>query len=168
MKLYLALILCLFLICPVFGELQYFQEPPQNNPLDLRVNQGDTIYLGKTYDLSGVFGVTGQLAYWKNWKLENVNCNPDIVVDINYYRTRVNESAVYLSPKTWTLGNWYYWDAWECTITHYDFETHQVVQRNTPFDHDNKFAFKIISPGTKYFPGPELTITPIEKYSAIY
>jgi hypothetical protein len=155
----LALVLMLALIAPALAEnstvvrgqitptatLEYYQETPQNSPYDLYVHQGDTLYLGKIYDLSGASGISYYFAHWNNWKDENANCNPDNVVDIKYVRTLNDPRATELRADKWAVGNWYYWDWWECNITHYNYSNHTIMAATGPLQADNKFAFKVIS-----------------------
>lgn len=125
------------------AKLEYHQEGLKNNPLELYVSQGDRIYQGKTYDLSRVTGISYQYAHWNNWKDEDFTCTPDQIIDIWHIRTGINENAVQVN---WPLGNWYYWDWWECNLTHYDYSTQKTVQATTPLQNDNKLAFTVINP----------------------
>lgn len=63
-----ALLILLFLILPVSAATNYHQDTDRqkNDPLNPEVHQGDTIYLGKTYDLSFVTDVSNEYAYWTN------------------------------------------------------------------------------------------------------
>jgi hypothetical protein len=121
------------------AELQYYQSALHNDPLELMVSQGDTIYLGKTYDLSLVVGISGKLAWWKDWHQENFDCTPTKIIDI-----RSDRSAIYLNES----GNWWYWDDYECGLSYYDYSLHETVTRNSPLQHDNKLAFTVIKPKT--------------------
>ena len=125
--------------------LEYHQEPVQNDPLSLYVKQGDTIYLGKTYDLSGASGISYEYAFWSDWKQADQNCEPDRVIDIRYFRTLTNEQAVLLDPAKWAIGNWYYWDSWQCNITHYDYSEGKTVISTQPIQAENNLAFTIIN-----------------------
>jgi hypothetical protein len=70
------------------------------------VEQGSTITQGETYDLEGVYGWTGKLAWWGKWYDEGGTNNPAVIVDLNDYKTY----AVYIDPDLFQVGNWYQWD----------------------------------------------------------
>lgn len=132
------------------------------------VMQGNTIYQGKTYDLSGVSGLSYQFAHWNDWKVENTDCFPDEIKDIWYIRTGLNERAV---PLDWSVGNWYYWDWWECNLTHYDYSQLKTVNATEPLQADNKFAFTIITPpiiASQIKLQTDNQITPIKSYQPVY
>jgi hypothetical protein len=150
--------------------LEYYQKVPQNSPLDLYVHQGDTLYLGKTYDLSGASGISYFFAHWNNWKNESTDCHPDQIVDINYIRTLNQPRATLLSSDKWSVGNWYYWDWWECNITHYNSITHKSEAATGPLQADNKFAFEIVNPENtvKNFRQLQDTLVPITGYRSAY
>jgi hypothetical protein len=131
---------------PHVRALEYYQEGLHNDPLELRVSQGDTILLGKTYDLTGVSGLSYQFAYWKDWKIENTNCKPDKIIDIRPFKSGMNKSAIYLDPSIWSPGDWFFWDSYECNISQWSSEGRFTVARNKPLASDNKLAFFIIRP----------------------
>lgn len=175
----------MFIIHPAVGEeeiinqtitpavtLEYHIESSlQNDPLELYVTQGDKIYRGKTYDLSGVSGLSYQFAHWNDWKIENTDCSPDQINDIWYIRTGTNMRAVYLDPEKWSSGNWYYWDWWECNLTHYDYSKRKTVQATGPLQADNKLAFILINPLTNAFNikrETDASINPIQSYQSVY
>lgn len=163
----LALVLIL-MVPPAAAELQYYQSYYTNNPLQLRVNQGDHIFLGKIYDMEGVIGLSGKIAYWKDWKNENTDCAPSKIVDL-----RFSKRATFLGPQ-FSSGNWYFWDEYECNITSLDYGNGSKsgitrIERNAPLSHDNKLAFTIVNPPaghliTEVHP----MYLPIEKYESAY
>jgi hypothetical protein len=152
--------------------LEYHVETSHlNDPLKLYVEQGDTLYQGKTYDLSGASGISYMYAHWNDWKTENTNCNPDQVNDIWYIRTGTNERAVYLDPAKWHTGDWYYWDWWECNLTHYDYTQMKTVKATGPIESDNKFAFKLVKPlSVRAEPNISIdtTVIPVQAYLSPY
>jgi hypothetical protein len=167
---------CIFLIFPVQAELvkgTYYQilsvdQPPQanatvfyfnnitpkNDPKEWRVNPGDTIYLGGTYDLSYVMGVSKQFAWWKDWKYESTDCSPDLVNTVSYIQTngRINSKMVYIDPEQYKIGNWWQWDG--CYIDRTD---RSGIAKWLPYKADNNLAFRIIYPPV----WPPVTPTPI-------
>lgn len=157
----------LSLVIPAHAALQYYQETPHNNPLELTVSQGDTLYLGKTYDLSMASGITHKFAFWKDWKVANTNCAPDKIIDVRYFSNHTNSSAVFINPDEWQAGDWYYWDETDCTITHYERGT-GIVIANAPMPHDNKFAFTIIKPKSIIPQWNPQLFTATEKYISAY
>jgi hypothetical protein len=70
------------------------------------VTQGSSINMSGTYDLEGVYGWTGKLAWWKTYYEEDTEIEPDVIIDLNNLKTY----AVYIDPSVWKLGNWYQWD----------------------------------------------------------
>lgn len=160
---------CCALIEATSAELLYSANfTPKNNLYEDYVHQGDTIYLGKTYDLTGVSGLSYEYAYWSDWKKEDTDCNPDKVVDIRYYRTFTTKNSVYLDPEVWNVGRWYAWNGYECNITYYDFESQERKTHDEPFQSENKFLFTIAIAPT---PAPvvvTVTSEPIETYRPYY
>lgn len=166
-----ALLILLFLILPVSAATNYHQDTDRqkNDPLNPEVHQGDTIYLGKTYDLSFVTGVSNEYAYWTNWKVENTDCSPTKRVDIRYFQTFINKTSVTLNLNQWTAGDWYYWDSYECGMEYYDYETGQTLTRDRPFDHENKLAFHVIRPRSIPLQTIQIaSIVPIKGYQTAY
>jgi hypothetical protein len=134
----------------------YNNNTPQNNPREFVVKPGDTIYLGGTYDLSYVMGVSKQFAWWQDWKYESTDCSPDIVNTVSYILTngRINPKMVYIDPEQYKVGNWWQWDG--CYIDRNDLSgtTHWL-----PYKADNNLAFRIIYPPV--WPKPTPTIEQI-------
>ena len=131
----------------------YNNETPQNDPKEWRVYPGDTIYLGGTYDLQYVMGTSKQFAWWKDWKYESTDCNPDVVNTVSYIDTRgrVNPKMVYIDPELYKVGNWWQWDG--CFI---DQSTNSDKTNWLPYKADNNLAFRIIYPPV----WPPITPTP--------
>ena len=155
------------------ATLEYHQEPLHNDPLELYVTQGDTLYLGKTYDLSGVTPITHLYAHWNNWKNENTDCFPSTVIDTWYIETLTDERAVWLGgSKGWAVGDWYYWDPVECSISHYDYSQQKVVVNDAPLPADNKLAFIIINARAFDYtlspPALDAAIKPIDGYKSAF
>lgn len=152
-------------------NLNYHQESTwqQNSPLEYRPKQMDKLYLGKTYDLSGVTGISYYYAHWNLWQNANNNCNPDKIIDIRYYRTLTDPRSVYFDPKKWSAGDWYYWDGDECNLTHWDPVLKQRIKATAPLQQDNKFAFTLIkSPANPKIQKYPLNIQPLEKYQSVF
>jgi len=169
----LAILAILFIIAPIHAALvggtyymkyspsdpingtkifYYNNETPQNDPKEWRVYPGDTIYLGGTYDLQYVMGVSKQFAWWKDWKIEGMDCNPSIVNTVSYIQTngRINPKMVYIDPEKYKVGNWWQWDG--CFI---DLTTSSGETKWLPYKADNNLAFRIIYP--PYTPTPTPT-----------
>jgi hypothetical protein len=129
---------------------------PQNDPKEWRVYPGDTIYLGGTYDLQYVVGVSKQFAWWENWKYQSTDCNPDIVNTVSYIDTngRINPRMVYIDPEQYKVGNWWQWDGCFIDRSTTSGETHWL-----PYKADNNLAFRIIYPPV--WPKPTPTIEQI-------
>lgn len=119
---------------------------PKNNPREFTIYPGDTIYLGGTYDLSYVAGVSKQFAWWKEWKREDTDCSPDIVNTISYIDTNgaINPKMVYIDPAKYKIGNWWQWDG--CyKDTSASYKTGDP-DKWLPYMNDNNLAFRIIYP----------------------
>lgn len=163
----LALVIA-FMVPPAAAELQYYQSYYTNNPLQLRVNQGDHLFLGKIYDMEGVIGLSGKVAFWSDWKIENTNCAPSKIVDL-----RFSKRAIFLGSQ-FSSGNWFFWDEYECNITSLDYGNGSKtgitrVERNAPLSHDNKLAFTIIKPpASHHITEVHPMYLPIEKYESAY
>jgi len=141
---------------PEENKVFYFNnETPKNNPKEYTVKPGDTIYLGGTYDLTYVSGVSKQFAWWKDWKIQGMDCTPDIVNTISYIETRgaINPKLVYIDPAKYKVGNWWQWDG--CYIDTINSETGKA--KWLPYANDNNLAFRIIYP--PIIPTPSLTPT---------
>ena len=180
----LAILAILFIIAPISADLvkgTYYQilsveNPPQSNttifyynnitpqndPKEWRVYPGDTLYLGGTYDLSYVTGTTKQFAWWKDWKYESTDCNPDVVNSVSYIDTngRINPKMVYLDPEKYKVGNWWQWDG--CFIDPSPKKNGEIHW--LPYKNDNSLAFRIIYPPV----WPPITPTPAPTPQQIY
>lgn len=124
---------------------------PANDPLEFIVNPGDTLYLGKTYDLRKVYGFNGQFAWWSDWRIENTDCSPDLIIDTSYIKTngKVSPDAVYLDPSQWKTGDWFQWNG--CFD---QYVAGQTTPNNVPYSQDNNYVFTIINaPVPRYDPG---------------
>ena len=87
------------------------------------VEQGMKINQTEVYDLSGVYGFSGELGWWKNWYDEGSDTEePDKIIDLN----KMNYHNVTLDPAVWNLGNWYQWDG---------------LNKN---NHGNTFVFRVM------------------------
>ena len=133
----------------VNGTFYYRNITPQNDPFDLRVNPGDTLYLGRAYDLSYVSGYSKAFAWWKNPNDEAVTCTPDLVINTSYIDTggRVDPRAVWIDPSVWKEGNWY---QWEGCYSKYNFKTGEKTW--VPYIADNNLAFKVSRPPSRVTP----------------
>lgn len=106
------------------------------------VEQGMKINQTEVYDLSGVYGFSGELGWWKNWYDEGSDTEePDKIIDLN----DMNYYNVTLDPAVWNLGNWYQWDG---------------VGKN---NHGNTFVFKVQPKNENVTVTPTKTVTPSGK-----
>jgi len=120
------------------------------------VQQGDTITLGETYDLTGVCGWTGKLGYWEHSYQEKSSIEPDIIIDLNNYR---KIEIVFLDPTIWKVGNWYQWDGKGEEIHENTF----VFRINNTKNLSTKVNISNITPRvtTTRTPDPTPIITPV-------
>lgn len=135
----------------VRNPFYYRNTTPQNDPNEFIVKPGDTIYLGKIYDLRYVMGSSKQFAWWKDWKVQGTDCSPDIVNSISYIDTwgNVTPKNVYIDPAKYRIGNWWQWDG--CFMD-YNFKTGEKIWR--PYTADNNLAFRIVNPPPTSTPSP--------------
>jgi hypothetical protein len=152
----------------VNGTEYYNNITPHNDPMELKVHPGDTIYLGRSYDLTDVLGWNYSFSNWKDWKIEGSDCNPDVTVDVDYIRTNTgtDPKLVYLDPSIWKTGDWFQYEG-----------CYAVMQRNsdgtisevmTPYMRDNNRMFTIIYPPVKLLPSSPLAgqIVPVQGYQS--
>jgi hypothetical protein len=137
----------LFLVIPTSGSLvngifYYNNITPQNSPFELRVNPGDTLYLGRAYDLSYVDGVSKSFAWWSDWKTQATDCEPDKIVTVGYIETNgtIDPRAVYLDPTVFKPGMWWQWDG---CFEQYNYKTGESSW--VPYPNDNNLAFIIVN-----------------------
>ncbi len=87
------------------------------------VTQGMSINQSEYYDLSGIYGFSGELGWWKYWYNEGSDdLAPDKIIDLN----SMNYHKVYIDPAVWNLGNWYQWDGLDKS------------------NHGNTFVFRVV------------------------
>jgi hypothetical protein len=167
---FLVFFVFLFLIIPVHADLLYWQNiTPHNDPFELKVNPGDTLYMGRGYDLSYVYGTSKKFAWWKDWSTEDLNCNPDKIVDISYISNngKLDPRLVFIdSGKGFIPGNWYQWDG---CFERYDYSTHTITM--VPYLADDNLAFRVVYPPyrppvTIKEPTPTFDIHGLEKENA--
>lgn len=87
------------------------------------VTQGMSVNQSEYYDLSGIYGFSGELGWWKYWYNEGSDdLAPDKIIDLN----SMNYHKVYIDPAVWNLGNWYQWDGLDKS------------------NHGNTFVFRVV------------------------
>jgi hypothetical protein len=114
-KLLWVLLLCLILAIPVDAH--------NKTIAGYRPGQGDIIYQGDTYDLTGVMDWTMQVGWWKNYYASE---KPDVIVNLESFPTRV-----YIDPVKFPLGTWHKWSG-------------------TKEEHGNTLAFYVEPPNSTY------------------
>ena len=130
-----ALFIVLLLASPVSAEvLSYGTEYNYSAsilPNNSYVHQGENISQGRYYDLSGVYGFSGQLAHWtKNW---NVGVGmPDDIITIENPRR-----PIYIDPKVFPVGRWFQWDGQVCKDDEWC---------SSGFGHGNAYVFAVVAP----------------------
>lgn len=146
------------------GTFYFRNITPQNDIYETVVHPGDTIVLGRTYDLTYVYGVTGQFAWWKNDNNAGMTCTPDLVINTSYIATngRINPKSVYLDSTIWKTGDYYQWEG--CYQLRY--VKGNTAPQYSPYIADNNLMFHVIydpHPSTPHptptFP-PTITATP--------
>jgi hypothetical protein len=81
-------------------------------PNNSYVHQGENISQGYYYDLSGVYGWSGEVASWKN-DYSTGKGAPDYIVNIATPR------KVLIDPSIYPVGKWYQWDGVSCDTSGY-------------------------------------------------
>ena len=143
------------------GVLTYYTETPTGDPLSLYVHRGDTIYMNRNYDLSGVVDYNKQFAYWKNYADADNTCTPDIIVNVSYIETngKVKTGNVAINPVNgWVVGDWWVWDG--CKEHRKQVKDQygnlQTIVTYEQDPNDNRFAFHIVPmPGETQGPPPD-------------
>ena len=131
----LSAIAIMFIASPVSAEvLSYGTEYNYSAsilPNNSYVHQGENISQGRYYDLSGVYGFSGQLAHWtKNWEV-GVG-EPDDIVTIENPRR-----PIYIDPDVFPVGRWFQWDGQICKSDEWC---------TSGFGHGNAYVFAVVAP----------------------
>lgn len=126
----------------VNGTLYWRNITPQNDIYEKVVYPGDTIVLGRTYDLTYVSGATKRFAWWSDSNIEGTTCTPDLINSISYIDTngKSNPKNVTLDPEHWRTGNWWQWDG----CYQLPYSRSEPEPRYTVYTNDNNLMFKII------------------------
>jgi hypothetical protein len=160
----IVIAICALIIIPpcpaplINGTFYWRNATPGNDIYETAVNPGDTIVLGRTYDLTNVYGVSGQFAWWKNQADEGMTCNPDLVNDVDYIDSNgtIFKSKVTLDPAHWHTGEWWQWDG--CYAMKYQKDHPDPVL--TTYQNDDNLMFTIINDPHPPTPIPTTIITP--------
>ena len=151
----LLLVALVFCIPPVSANqipgdpqdhMYYNNLTPQNDLYTIQAHMGDTLIIGKHYDMTGVLGWNNSFAFWNDWKIAGSDCSPDITVDFDYIRTgaQINPSNLYIDPAWARQGDWYQYEG--C----YDINTApgamgaKTGSDFEPYMHDDNLAFRLI------------------------
>jgi len=141
------LIMCAFLVCPVHGDVianitpipeqtiftygatvNYSQVVLPNNSY---VHQGENISQGNFYDLSGMYGWSGEFCMWNDdWDNAGLTY-PDHIVSLD--TSKIYET--YIDPQVWPAGKWYYFDGGN-NLT------------GDSFGNANEYAFAVVAPAS--------------------
>jgi hypothetical protein len=126
----------------VNGTFYWRNITPQNDIYEKVVYPGDTIVLGRTYDLTYVSGVNKRFAWWSDDNNEGMTCTPDIINNISYIDTggKISPKNVTLDPDHWRTGNWWQWDG--CYQLRYSRSEPEA--RYSVYTADNNLMFHII------------------------
>lgn len=92
------------------------------------VHQGENISQGYYYDLSGVYGFSGELAHWNNDYEAGVG-EPDQINNLD------RPKNTFIDPAKWPAGRWWQWDGASCTID-------GICQSG--FGHGNAYVFAVV------------------------
>jgi hypothetical protein len=110
----------------VYGsEYNYSEVVLPNNSY---VMQMDNITQGNWYDLSGVYGFSGEFAHWKSDDASGFD-SPDNIVNPS------NPRHVFIDPAIYPSGRWFQWDGQSCDS--------KGICRNG-FGHGNAYAFYVV------------------------
>lgn len=128
---------------PSGGTFVYWRNiTPQNDIYEKVVYPGDTIVLGRNYDLRNVAGTSQNFAWWDNESAQGTDCDPDQLTTINYVDTqgRIHPDDVFIDPVLWRVGDWFQWEG--CYMLPY--EKDQEKPRYSPYHQDNNLVFHVI------------------------
>lgn len=137
----------------------YYADVIENDIHESGVMPGDTIVLGRTYDLTKVIGVSKIFAWWQDPYQVETSCKPDLLYPVGYVETngKIRPNNVTLDPEIWKTGSYWQWDG--CFISTYGSKKGTLV----PYVADNNLAFKVINDPfpEKITPVPTTEITPL-------
>ena len=97
------------------------------------VHQGENISQGLNYDLSGIYGFSGKLAWWED--SDDVGFTyPDKIVTLDFTR-----KPIYIDPEKFPVGDWYQFDGSACKNED-DYCTRTLGR------HGNSYVFHVVAP----------------------
>jgi len=130
-----AATICIILVVPLSARNETIAE--------YRVGQGDTVYQGEIYDLTGVMDWTMQVGWWKNYYASE---KPDVIVNLESFPTRV-----FIDPVKFPTGEWHKWSG--VKEEHGNTKAFVVKPPNSTY-HDRRLGKSItpISPNTTFVP----------------
>jgi hypothetical protein len=99
-------------------------------PNNSYVYQMDNITQGNYYDLTGVYGFSGELAHWNSDDDSGIDA-PDIVIKL------LQPRSVYIDPEKFPVGRYFQWDGESCDSS--DLCTNG-------FGHGNAYVFYVSPP----------------------
>ena len=134
----LAIIACIFVdmfIQSVSADVFVYGENPNFSavvlPNNSYVHQGENISQGNYYDLTGIYGFSGVIAWWKD-QYNQGSGQPDITITLD------GSHATYIDPAIYPLGQYFQWDGNYCA-------TGSDVCYNG-FKNDNAYVFAVVPP----------------------
>lgn len=114
-------------------------------PNNSYVHQGENISRGNYYDLSGVYGFSGVLCWWKNMD-DAGYAYPDKTFDLN----NMNPRHVYIDS-TWPVGRYYQFDGGT-------YNSDPNVITSTSFGKGNTYVFYVVDSASPIAPAPVVTV----------
>lgn len=149
------LLLCVSTVLAQQGTFYYANTSINYNALEdpylqWRIEPGAEVFTGRSYDISGAIGTSGNIAHWSDWKVEDQNCLPDTIIPVRYVESNgaVDPANFYINSMVFPAGNYYTWDGcreWTVLIKQPDgsFIT-QATTGQAP--NENRFAFTVKNP----------------------
>lgn len=112
----------------VYGsELNYSVAMLPNNSY---VHQMDNITQGNYYDLTGIYGFSGEIAHWNSSAYAGIDA-PDIIIKLTH------PESTYIDPATFPPGKYYQWDGQTCD---------SAGDCTNGFGHGNAYVFCVSPP----------------------
>jgi hypothetical protein len=121
-------------IYPARAELFFYGGEPNYSavmlPNNSYVHQMENITQGNYYDLTGVYGFSGELAHWKDNDDAGINA-PDVIIKLTH------PESVFIDSTKFPTGKYYQWDGQTCDSD---------GACTNGFGHGNAYVFYVSAP----------------------
>jgi hypothetical protein len=126
----ILVLIAVILVTPAKGDVFIYGSVPNYSAVTLPnnsyVHQGENITQGYYYDLSGIYGFSGKLAWWKNDDDAGYD-DPDLIIDLEH------PEKVFIGTSTFPVGRYFQWDGKTC----------DSLGLCSSFGHGNSYVFHV-------------------------